>query len=119
MNLEQEVKEKNNNNDKEKETENEEENKIFTYVDKSVLTLFNEPSLGLYYTQQHIKSSFPKLLYHMDNLYENKKKINNTLLDMDKTIKDIKELSSLNQNFSFKMLTKINNINYRLKTNHK
>jgi len=97
----------------------EEEKNVFDCLDKSVLTLFNEPSLGLYYTQQHIQNSFPKLLYHMDNLYENKKKINSTLLDMDKTIKDIKELSSLNQNFSFKMLTKINNINYSLKASHK
>ena len=97
----------------------EEEKNVFDCLDKSVLTLFNEPSLGLHYTQQHIQNSFPKLLYHMDNLYENKKKINSTLLDMDKTIKDIKELSSLNQNFSFKMLTKINNINYSLKASHK
>ena len=114
MNLEKEEKEKNNNNNKEKETENEEENKIFTYVDKSVLTLFNEPSLGLYYTQQHIKSSFPKLLYHMDNLYDNRKKMKNIMKEMDNTIRDLKEITSLNDPFSFQMLAKINSMNYDL-----
>lgn len=87
---------------------------IFDNVDKTVLTLFNEPSLGLYYTQQHIQSSFPKLLSQMDNLYDNKKKITNTLLDIDKTIKDLKEINSLNQQFSFNMLAKINALNFEV-----
>lgn len=87
---------------------------IFDNVDKSVLTLFNEPSLGLYYTQQHIQSAFPKLLSQMDNLYDNRKKISNMLLDIDKTIKDLKEITSLNQQFSFNMLAKINSLNFEV-----
>ena len=64
----------------EQEQEPEKDTTLFQCVDKSVLTLFNEPSLGLYFTQQHIRSSFPKMLYHMDSLYENRKKINNCIL---------------------------------------
>ena len=96
----------------EQEQEQEKDTTLFQCVDKSVLTLFNEPSLGLYYTQQHIRSSFPKMLYHMDSLYENRKKINNTILDVNNTIRDIKEMSSLNEDFSFKMLAKIKSIGY-------
>ena len=94
------------------EQEQEKDTTLFQCVDKSVLTLFNEPSLGLYYTQQHIRSSFPKLLYHMDSLYENRKKINDTILDVNNTIRDIKELTSLNNDFSFKMLAKIKSISF-------
>ena len=92
--------------------EPEKDTTLFQCVDKSVLTLFNEPSLGLYYTQQHIRSTFPKLLYHMDSLYENRKKINDTILDVNNTIRDIKEMTSLNEDFSFKMLAKIKSISY-------
>ena len=92
----------------------EEENKIFNSVDKSILTLFNEPSLGLYYTEQHIKSAFPKILYYMDNLYDNRKKMKNVINEMDKTIRDLKEITSLNDPFSFEMLAKVNSMNYEL-----
>ena len=106
----------NNKNETNQNTEGTEEPEkdttLFQCVDKSVLTLFNEPSLGLYYTQQHVRSSFPKLLYHMDSLYENRKKINDTILDVNNTIRDIKEMSSLNEDFSFKMLAKIKSIGY-------
>ena len=99
-------------NQQQVQEEPEKDTTLFQCVDKSVLTLFNEPSLGLYYTQQHIRSSFPKLLYHMDSLYENRKKINDTILDVNNTIRDIKEMSSLNEDFSFKMLAKIKSIGY-------
>ena len=102
----------NNQNEDNDEQEQEKDTTLFQCVDKSVLTLFNEPSLGLYFTQQHIRSSFPKMLYHMDSLYENRKKINNTILDVNNTIRDIKEMSSLNEDFSFKMLAKIKSIGY-------
>ena len=102
----------NDQNEDNDEQEQEKDTTLFQCVDKSVLTLFNEPSLGLYYTQQHIRSSFPKMLYHMDSLYENRKKINNTILDVNNTIRDIKEMSSLNEDFSFKMLAKIKSIGY-------
>ena len=92
--------------------EPEKDTTLFQCVDKSVLTLFNEPSLGLYYTQQHIRSTFPKLLYHMDSLYENRKKINDTILDVNNTIRDIREMTSLNEDFSFKMLAKIKSIGF-------
>ena len=96
----------------EQEQEPEKDTTLFQCVDKSVLTLFNEPSLGLYYTQQHIRSSFPKMLYHMDSLYENRKKINTTILDVNNTIRDIQEMTSLNEDFSYKMLAKIKSISY-------
>ena len=48
----------------------------------------------------------------MDSLYENRKKINDTILDINNTIRDIKEMSSLNEDFSFKMLAKIKSIGY-------
>ena len=89
-------------------------NEIFDNVDQTVMTLFNEPSLGLYYTQLHIQNSFPKLLSHMDNLYDNRKQINNTILDIDKTIRDLKEITSLNEQFSYNMLAKINAMNYEV-----
>ena len=111
---------KQNNSNKTNETQNrsevveepEKDTTLFQCVDKSVLTLFNEPSLGLYYTQQHIRSTFPKLLYHMDSLYENRKKINDTILDVNNTIRDIREMTSLNEDFSFKMLAKIKSISF-------
>ena len=96
----------------EQEQEPEKDTTLFQCVDKSVLTLFNEPSLGLYFTQQHIRSSFPKMLYHMDSLYENRKKINTTILDVNNTIRDIQEMTSLNEDFSYKMLAKIKSISY-------
>ena len=106
----------NNSNESPTNQENKEEAEkdttLFQCVDKSVLTLFNEPSLGLYFTQQHIRSSFPKLLFHMDSLYENRKNINDNILDINNTIRDIKEMTSLNDNFSFKMLAKIKSISY-------
>ncbi len=101
-----------NENNQDEIIEEEKDTTLFQCVDKSVLTLFNEPSLGLYYTQQHIRSSFPKLLFHMDSLYENRKKINDTILDVNNTIRDIKEMTSLNEDFSFKMLAKIKSIGY-------
>ena len=96
----------------EQEQEPEKDTTLFQCVDKSVLTLFNEPSLGLYFTQQHIRSSFPKMLYHMDSLYENRKKINTTILDVNNTIRDIQEMTSLNEDFSYKILAKIKSISY-------
>ena len=102
----------NNQNEINEEQEQEKDTTLFQCVDKSVLTLFNEPSLGLYFTQQHIRSSFPKMLYHMDSLYENRKKINTTILDVNNTIRDIKEMTSLNEDFSYKMLAKIKSISY-------
>jgi hypothetical protein len=92
----------------------EEEKNVFDCLDKSVLTLFNEPSLGLYYTQQHIQNSFPKLLYHMDNLYDNRIKMKNIMNEMDKTIRDLKEITSLNDPYAFEMLAKVNSMNYEL-----
>ena len=92
--------------------EPEKDTTLFQCVDKSVLTLFNEPSLGLYYTQQHVRSSFPKLLYHMDSLYDNRKKINDTILDVNNTIRDIKEMTSLNGDFTYNMLAKIKAIGF-------
>lgn len=88
---------------------------LFECVDKTVLTLFNEPSLGLYYTQQHIKSTFPRLLYYMDNLYDNRKKMEDTVNQINNTIRDLRELNSLNEAFSFKMLAKIKSIDYAIK----
>jgi len=38
---------------------------VFNSIDKVILTLFNEPSLGLYYTQQHIDKSLSTLLYNL------------------------------------------------------
>jgi hypothetical protein len=79
-----------------------------------MLTLFNEPSLGIYFTQQHIQNSFPTLLYNMDKLYDNRKLINNTILDLNNTEQEIKEITSLNEDFSFKMLARINSLNFEL-----
>ena len=101
-----------NNNQGEEEQEPEKDTTLFQRVDKSVLTLFNEPSLGLYYTQQHIRSAFPKLLYYMDNLYDNRKKINDTILDVNNTIRDIREINTLNEDYAFKMLAKIKSISF-------
>lgn len=90
------------------------QHEIFENVDNTVKTLFNEPSIGLYYTQRHIQNSFPRLLSHMDDLYDNRKLINNTILDIDKTIRDLKEITSLNEQFSYNMLAKINAMNYEI-----
>lgn len=102
------------NNTSNKNTGTEDKNEIFDKIDKVVLTLFNEPSLGLYYTQQHIKTTFPKLITHMDGLYDNRKLLRNALLDMDHTIKDLKEITSLNDNYSYQMLAKINSLSYEV-----
>lgn len=50
----------------------------------------------------------------MDKLHDNKKLINNTILDLNKTEKEIKEITSLNEDFSFKMLARINSLNFEL-----
>ena len=90
------------------------QHEIFENVDNTVKTLFNEPSIALYNTQRHIQNSFPRLLSHMDDLYDNRKLINNTILDIDKTIRDLKEITSLNEQFSYNMLAKINAMNYEI-----
>jgi hypothetical protein len=87
---------------------------VFVNMDKVLTTLFNEPSLGLYFTQQHMQNSFPTLLYNLDKLYDNRKLINNTIKDIDKTENEIREISSLNEDFSFKMLARINSLNFEL-----
>ena len=55
----------------------------------------------------------------MDNLYDNRKKMKNIMKEMDNTIRDLKEITSLNDPFSFQMLAKImlakiNSMNYDL-----
>ena len=102
------------NNTSNKNSGKEEKDEIFDKIDKVVLTLFNEPSLGLYYTQQHIQTTFPKLITHMDGLYDNRKMLRNALLDMEHTIKDLKEITSLNDNYSYQMLAKINSLSYEV-----
>ena len=94
---------------------NNQELPIFDQVDKTVLTLFNEPSMGLYYTQMHFTKMFPKLLFNMDSLHDNRKNISNTIMDINNTIRDLNEITSLNKNFSFKILAKINALNYEIK----
>lgn len=87
---------------------------VFESIDNIVQTLYNEPSLGLYYSQQHIHNNFPNLLFQMDRMHENRKKLDNYLLDMQGTSKELEELSSLTGDFSFKMLTLINSINFEV-----
>lgn len=70
--------------------------------------------MGLYYTQQHIHNTLPTLLYNMDKLHDNRKLINNTILDIKNTEQEIKELTTLNEDFSFKMLARINSLNFEL-----
>lgn len=88
---------------------------IFEHIDKAVLTLFNEPSLGLYFTQQHIENSIPKIINRTDNLQENRKKLLNMKADVESTIINLKELTTLNENFSYNMLAIINNLNFEVK----
>ncbi len=47
-------------------------------------------------------------------MYENRKRINNTILNLKHTETEINEITSLNQDFSFKMLTRINSLNFAL-----
>lgn len=89
-------------------------NLVFDSIDKVIFTLYNEPSLGLYYTQQHIHATFPKLINHMDILHENRNAINRHSKDIDGTLRDLKELASLNENYSYRLLAKINSMNYAL-----
>lgn len=84
---------------------------MFNEFDKIILTLFNEPSLGLFYTQKHIQDNLPNLLFNMDKLYENRKLASNTLQDMKNTEKEVKEISGLNDSFTLNMLNMINSIN--------
>ena len=44
----------------------------------------------------------------MNSLYENRKKINDSILDMNNEIRDIYEMISLNGDFTYNMLEKIN-----------
>ena len=48
----------------------------------------------------------------MDNLYDNRKKINDTILDVNNTIRDIREINTLNEDYAFKMLAKIKSISF-------
>jgi hypothetical protein len=41
------------------------------------------------------------------------------MLDLDNTEKEIKEIATLNEDFSFKMLTKINSLNFELAKKNK
>lgn len=79
-----------------------------------IASLYNEPSSGLFYTQQHIHNSFPVLLSNMDNLYENRKRLDRIIKNIEVASQEIEEVVSLNDDFSFKMLTKLSAINYKL-----
>ena len=50
----------------------------------------------------------------MDNLYDNRIKMKNIMNEMDKTIRDLKEITSLNDPYAFEMLAKVNSMNYEL-----
>jgi len=52
-------------------------------------------------------------------MYDNRKLINNTILDVNNTENEINELVSLNEDFSYKMLAKINSLNFELQRKKK
>ena len=74
--------------------------------------MYNEPSLGLYFTQQHIHNAFPVLLNELDKLELNRKKVEKTLKDISITERELSEITSLSNEYSYNMLTKIQAINY-------
>lgn len=91
-------------------------NSILESVDSVITTMYNEPSVGLYFTQQHIHNNFPLILHHLDSLADNHKKLEVIQPSIDQTIKEMDELSSLTGDFSFKMLTKIQSLLYKVES---
>ncbi len=85
---------------------------MFSKIDSIVQTMYNEPSLGLFFTQQYVHNTFPVLLNQLDKLHDNKKKLSITLNELCTTERELTEITSLKGDFSFKMLTKISAINY-------
>lgn len=83
-------------------------------LDDVVKTVYNEPSLGLYFTQQHIHNSFPLVLSQLDKLHENRKKLESLINEVNTTEREVKEITGLTGDFAFNMLTKISSINYKL-----
>ncbi len=87
---------------------------IMNFVNQTISSIYNEPSVGLFYTQQHIHNSFPVLLLNMDKLAENNKKLEILNNNLDQTQREINEIISLNEDFSFKMLTQLSAISYSI-----
>ena len=52
-------------------------------------------------------------------MHDNRKLINNTILDINNTEKEINEIVSLNEDYSYKMLAKINSLNFELQRKKK
>ena len=52
-------------------------------------------------------------------MHDNRKLINNTILDINNTEKEINEVVSLNEDYSYKMLAKINSLNFELQRKKK
>lgn len=74
--------------------------------------MYNEPSLGLYFTQQHIHNTFPLILNQLDRLHDNQKSTEKILNELSTTERELSEITSLKGDWSFKMLTQISAISY-------
>lgn len=74
----------------------------------------NEPTVGLYYIEEHVKVTLPSLLEVHQQLQASKESVDSALLDVRKTVQDFKEIADLTQAWSPFMITMLQEANDRL-----
>ena len=79
-----------------------------------LLSCANEPTVGLYYIQEHVKVTLPSVLETDQALIQAKEKVGNALLDAKKTVQDVKEVAELTKAWSPFMITMLQETNDRL-----
>ena len=79
-----------------------------------LLSCANEPTVGLYYIEEHVKLTLPGLLETDQELKFTSERVKNALLDVRKTVQDVKEVADLTQAWSPFMITMLQEANDRV-----
>ena len=62
-------------------------------INKSLHTIANEPSLGLYRIQQHVRKTLPKLTDCTHSIDVSRKELNGMVYDTEFSVNTVKEIS--------------------------
>eukprot|EP00828_Plagiopyla_frontata_P016498 TRINITY_DN2166_c0_g1_i1.p2 TRINITY_DN2166_c0_g1~~TRINITY_DN2166_c0_g1_i1.p2 ORF type:complete len:118 (-),score=12.21 TRINITY_DN2166_c0_g1_i1:196-549(-) len=76
---------------------------MFQTIIKWFLFLLNEPSLGLYYIQQHFKDSLSMILEEQKTIAKEQKKLEIANDQIARTIEEMQEIANLNSRWVSQM----------------
>lgn len=66
-----------------------------SHVNNFVISLVNEPTLGLYYIQQHLKETAPLNFKNQQTIKNTQDSLNSANLDLENTIQEVKQIGEL------------------------